>query len=363
MRAHLSDRGCRGALCFLFSLVLTLGLPTLVCAQSYLPKLGGPGGGSFEETCPPGTNLQGFLLGTADDVDSIQIYCIYPTRAGQSPRTGAGLPSLLDGLLKSGSVARNLNILVGKSHGGVRGTPRGLVCPWEMPVLLGISVESEGAETVIVNSIALYCGQAAASEVVFGLPNAIFEGPRYNRAGPWLGIGVGGTPSFPDTQFQKCPVGQVAIGLHGRSGLWVDAIGLICGAPRLAAAAPPNVVGSIGKRPTTGPSQPRSGSICDSARDARARNSPAAPNLEAQCNAQKTPVSSIGRRGGAAIPAGAPRPICESAADARARNSPAAPNLEAQCAAYLATRPPAGEAPPPDNPPADPPPDADPPGN
>lgn len=363
MRAHLFDRLGSGAHYFLFAFELVLGLATPVFAQSYLPKLGGPGGGSFEETCPPGTNLQGFLLGTADDVDSIQIRCIFPTNAGQSSRGRPALPSIMDGLLKPESVARNLNVLVGKSHGGVRGTPRGLVCPWERPVLLGISVESEGAETVIVNSIALYCGQAAASEVVFGLPNAIFEGPRYNRAGPWLGIGVGGTPSFPDTQYQKCPAAQVAIGLHGRSGLWVDAIGLICGAPRLAPAAPPNVVGSIGKRPTTGPSQPRSGSICDSARDARARNSPAAPNLEAQCSAQKNPVSSIGRIGGAAKPAGAPRSICESAANARARNSPAAPNLEAQCAAYLATRPPADEAPPPENPPADPPPDADPPGN
>ena len=313
MRAHLFDRLGYGAHYFHFTFALVLGLAKPVVAQSYLPKLGGPGGGSFEETCPPGTNLQGFLLGTADDVDSIQIYCIYPIDAGKSSRGGTALPSIIDALIKPGSVLRNQNVLVGKSHGGLRGTPRDLVCPWERPVLLGILVEKKGAETVVVNSIALFCGQALASQVVPDLPNAIFEGPRYNPSEPL--IGPTGLWSTPYAQIQNCPAGQVAIGLHGRSGLWVDAIGLICGAPRLAAAAPPNVVGSIGKRPTTGPSQPRSGSICDSARDARARNSPAAPNLEAQF------------------------------------------------AAYLAAHPPENDAPPAENPPAGPPPDADPPGN
>jgi len=52
-------------------------------------------------------------------------------------------------------------------------------------------------------------------------------------------------------------------------------------------AAPPlTVVTSIGK---VNPSSPRTESpsrtICEAARDARARNSPAAPNLEAQCRA------------------------------------------------------------------------------
>ncbi len=45
---------------------------------------------------------------------------------------------------------------------------------------------------------------------------------------------------------------------------------------------------SIGKRGTSSHATPGPRrSICDAARDARARNSPAAPNLEAQCRATK----------------------------------------------------------------------------
>jgi len=68
--------------------------------------------------------------------------------------------------------------------------------------------------------------------------------------------------------------------------------------------------------------------ICAAARAARARNSPAAPNLEAQCRAA-TPVKSLGRV--KVSPPTSPIPICDAALDARARQSPTAPSLEAQC--------------------------------
>ncbi|MEP7147541.1 MAG: hypothetical protein ABI857_01480 [Acidobacteriota bacterium] len=84
-------------------------------------------------------------------------------------------------------------------------------------------------------------------------------------------------------------------------------------------------------------------SICDSARDARARNSPAAPGLEAKCRAagaagEKPPPLALGR---VKVPAAGTLPtllICEASRGARARNSPAAPGLEAQCRAYFAAK-------------------------
>jgi hypothetical protein len=33
---------------------------------------------------------------------------------------------------------------------------------------------------------------------------------------------------------QRCPEGLVAVGIHGRSGVWLDAVGLICGAPQFS---------------------------------------------------------------------------------------------------------------------------------
>ena len=89
--------------------------------------------------------------------------------------------------------------------------------------------------------------------------------------------------------------------------------------------------------------------ICDSARSARARNSPAAPTLEAQCRAQGGDPSPVVAPSGAQAtppevagrvdpvmppqPLREPVPICDAARSARARNSPAAPRLEARCLA------------------------------
>lgn len=74
-------------------------------------------------------------------------------------------------------------------------------------------------------------------------------------------------------------------------------------------------------------------SKCEAAKVARARNSPAAPGLEAQCLAEGS-VKPIGR---VKLPDGTPTKStltkCEAAKQARARNSPAAPGLEAQCLA------------------------------
>jgi hypothetical protein len=82
---------------------------------------------------------------------------------------------------------------------------------------------------------------------------------------------------------------------------------------------------------------------CERARDARARNSPAAAMLEAQCN----PPVALGRTAAPSdTPAGPPMTICERARDARARDSPAAASLEAQCsrAAFSNSAPPTGRA-------------------
>ena len=97
-----------------------------------------------------------------------------------------------------------------------------------------------------------------------------------------------------------------------------------------APSEPGKSLGRVGgSSGSTGPPM----SLCERARDARARNSPAAPDLEAQCRAHPEPVKSLGRVAGSSGSTGPPMTLCEHARDARARNSPAAPNLEAQCRA------------------------------
>jgi len=104
--------------------------------------------------------------------------------------------------------------------------------------------------------------------------------------------------------------------------------------PVVGQRAPSEPVKSLGRVPvssgSTGSTSPPM-TLCERARDARARNSPAAPDLEAQCRAHPEYVKSIGRVPVSSGSTGPPMTLCERARDARARNSPAAPNLEAQC--------------------------------
>ena len=75
-------------------------------------------------------------------------------------------------------------------------------------------------------------------------------------------------------------------------------------------------------------------SICDYAKSARERNSPAAPSLEKQCAEQggPPPPKALGRvKAPPGTPPSPPRTMCEMAASARARNSPTAPALEQRC--------------------------------
>jgi len=237
-------------------------------ADEYLAPIGGPGGGGFHALCPDGQLLIGFDLRAADDVDAMRPVCA----------TAYGFNRVGD-------------VWQGDWHGGTGGRFEAAICPGDRPIVYGLSVGAEGVDTIIVNAFSLECGLAAEIQPPKQDPNRIdagFHGPSYMPGSAtriWLGYGIGGGGKRATGVYdrQRCPMGQVAVGVHGRSGIWLDAIGLICGAPR--------VVASIGRINTGEPSKPRPAgwTICDGARDARARNSPAAPNLEAQCRALKTP--------------------------------------------------------------------------
>lgn len=90
----------------------------------------------------------------------------------------------------------------------------------------------------------------------------------------------------------------------------------------------------LGRVPSNGTPSP-SMSICDAAKSARARNSPAAPGLERQCAAQPPAAAPTVAFARPQTPGPMPA-ICDAAKSARARNSPAAPGLERQCNASLA---------------------------
>ncbi len=223
-------------------------------AQTRLGSLGGPGGGPFVSQCAQFDVLRGFDLRAADDVDALRSVCGSTKWPDQITRETAIEPF----------------------NGGGGGRPVRILCPLDLPAVIGMEVVSEGEGTKIVNSIHLSCGH------ITELPQqgqffafAAFNGPLIEN-------------SFADTEFhtdwsQACPPGQLAVGAHGRSGVWLDSVGLICApSPQLTTA-----VRSIGKINTGPPVKRPKRTICQAADDAEQRQSPAAPDLRAQCIASK----------------------------------------------------------------------------
>lgn len=260
-----------------------------------LPPIGGLGGGQYTARCAGDQILTGFDLRTGDDVDAIRPLCVAvrgPTDVGPiNP-----YPS---------------------QFGGNGGGPRRLACPSKDPLVVGLYVIAEGVKTVVVNNIHLFCGPAVANQTPAANPTAVFDGPKANDTDTAISIGnevrYAGGGKYP----QVCPSGLVAVGINGRSGKWLDAVGLTCGAPpSIAQSAPTNVTpGNLGKPPvslgrkesthasinqrveddapigamtTTNVRQQRDPPICASARSARAKNSPAALGLEKQCAFART---------------------------------------------------------------------------
>ena len=218
-----------------------------------LPPIGGDGGGQFVARCPQGQFLTGFELRTGDDVDAIRPICV----------TAYGPADV--GPLVPGKT----------SFGGNGGGLRQLLCPKDAPIVTGMYVGSEGIwagnrkpNTISVNNIHLWCGLAATTQTPSQFPSAVFDGPSEPQSSN------GDIHYYAETQ--RCPAGLVAVGINGRSGALLDSVGLICGTPKLTKS-----IGRVKGGAPTGPPRP----ICDQAREARARNSPVATNLEAQCRA------------------------------------------------------------------------------
>lgn len=283
-----------------------------------LPPMGGSGGGGFTARCEQGEVLNGFELRAGDDVDAIRPICVI---AYGSDLVGLRRPHV-------------------QFFGGPGGAFAQVVCPDKTPIVAGLKIGSEGVHTETVNSLHLFCGRAATSQKLSSYPTVLFDAPwkRQHDLGPLRGS----DPVLQHWDTEQCPVGLAAVGVNGRFGKWLDAVGLVCGELRIA-YLPGGVLGKsvgrvIGPPSTPGPRRP----ICDVAKEARARNSSAAPGLEAQCLASRPPAKALGRVATAFVtPAGPARPICDVAREARAQNNSAAPGLESRCRADLATR---GEA-------------------
>jgi hypothetical protein len=258
-------------------------------AVSYLPPLGNQGGNQYQVQCGPMQNLMGFELRVGIYVDAIRPVCV----------------------VTYGAIATGDQVVAPNWNGDNGGHPIRLLCPTSTPIVIGIEASEtlpNHQSTEFISAIHLYCGQAIPTQASPSLPSAVFDG----QGNPDNGNGSLG--------HQTCPDGQVAVGVHGRAGTYLNAVGLICGAPRKDTSGV-----ALGRVQSTTPAVAMS--ICDRAKEARARNAPTAPALQAQCDAfLNNPNNAI--------------PICDQAQTAQAQHAANAADLVAKCRAVGGMPPP-----------------------
>ncbi len=248
-----------------------------------LPALGGTGGGQFQDACRAGELLRGFELRAADDVDAIRKVCFTAFENDTA------------------EIITTLTIVEGPAdpwHGGTGGSVTQLLCPPSTPIVIGVDIGAEGVNTIVVKTIHLFCGRAVNTQTAAAYPSVVFDGPP-DHAAPAV-FGIGGDSVHHGGGSERCPAGKVAVGMHGRSGIWLDAMGLICDSAVVEVTRKNSV--ALGRVPVPGSSPPLS--VCEAAKDARARNSPAAASLEAQCRWQHSPEGAMEQAAQQGIPAG-----------------------------------------------------------
>lgn len=163
-------------------------------AKEFAPAVGS-GGSAFRDLCPGGQYLVGTNAHTGAVIDQISITC--------APVTGDGTVGAL---------------FHGPTHGGPGGgTPKESFDKTK-------ERRTTCADNEIVNAMGLLPGEQQSRQVVrLIIFNCVLTTgtARHN-------LDIGDAPFFP-TINQQCPDGEAAIGLQGRAGAYVDALGLICG--------------------------------------------------------------------------------------------------------------------------------------
>ena len=177
-----------------------------------LAPYGGEGGNTFHARCAAGEHLMGVNLRAGHDVDAVQPIC-GSAASPTGPMTPGAAPPWF---------------------GGAGGDPKQVICPARTPVVHAMSVAAEGRPSAILNGVAVFCGIAGLQRHLSEVPSATFEGPSQNLFIPAPFIN------------KRCPEGLVAVGVHGRAGARVDALGLICGTPQLR--SDPTAGRTLGKR-------------------------------------------------------------------------------------------------------------------
>jgi hypothetical protein len=167
------------------------------------PVLGGGGGDPFSARCEPGEYLIGLDARVGDDLDQVGAVCAKVKH---------------DGTRKERSASRG-------GGGGGGGSPQRLVCPDDAPFVRSLAVDVEGVDGMMVNGASVECGPLAGP-----LPRRVAGYNLLSASGPIHrgGGGIGISDVDWDDATYVCPDAMAPVGVHGRAGAMVDALGLMC---------------------------------------------------------------------------------------------------------------------------------------
>ncbi len=189
------------------TLALVAGLAAMFAgpaqAETNFPVIGGSGNGSFEDRCPAGQYLIGIRGHAGAWTDEVQIVCerIYQPNPGDSP-------------LMSGSDLALHNLYFGAPRGGGGGGPISAFCPQSEVVGL-FPYMTDGNRQV--KAFTLTCNAKNRSPEFY---------VQFNLSRSTVSINYNSHSDAPGRQ--RCPSGEVGVGLRGRYGQDVNAISLIC---------------------------------------------------------------------------------------------------------------------------------------
>ena len=170
---------------------------------------GGPGGNAFRVTCDPGSYLIGFAGRTGQWLDQLRPICarweLFEQRFGQ-PQVGNSISD---------------------STGGYQQLAFSKRCPvstYAIDDLDFYMTVDEDIRPKFVSTIFVKCRTARMPADVQEFSVGLTK--DYEHVRP-AGLSFESTPLRPHGHV-TCPPGELAVGLHGRSGLFVDALGLAC---------------------------------------------------------------------------------------------------------------------------------------
>jgi hypothetical protein len=156
---------------------------------------GGGGGTPFRFECPPDEYLAGVDGRTGNWVDQIRAVCVTSRQLGARGKAS------------------------GPFFGGPGGISRNIICPLDHAIS-GWEIQQTRGDITKVGYVKPRCRELFP-------PHKLFQFTRVwglvQPKSSAIGAAFGATPVQRD-----CPEGELAAGIHGAAGLFVDRVGLIC---------------------------------------------------------------------------------------------------------------------------------------